>query len=184
MRRHEDWLKQADSDLGASEDSSSSKHYEWACFQALLKKKLIDLDFRNDWIPEFINHIEECIKKDAILILLFGSRAKRDFHTDSDIDILIVSKNLSDDVRERASDFFSDSLPVQPFVMKPDELLERIDKLDFLIFDAFEDGLILYSDMDVDIVNERLKASKERFSLKRIKNGWNFDAAAAEEAGI
>lgn len=34
MRRHEDWLKQADSDLGASEDSSSSKHYEWACFQA------------------------------------------------------------------------------------------------------------------------------------------------------
>lgn len=34
MRRHEDWLKQADSDLGASEDSAISKHYEWACFQA------------------------------------------------------------------------------------------------------------------------------------------------------
>jgi HEPN domain-containing protein len=34
MRRHEDWLKQADSDLCASEDSASSEHYEWACFQA------------------------------------------------------------------------------------------------------------------------------------------------------
>lgn len=87
-------------------------------------------------------------------------------------------------MRERASDFFSDSLPVQPFVMKPDELLERIDKLDFLIFDAFEDGLILYSDMDIDTVNERLKASKERFSLKRVKSGWNFDSAAAKAAGI
>ena len=72
-------------------------------------------------------------------ILLFGSRAKRDFHKDSDIDLLIISKTLSDDVRERASDFFSDSLPVQPFVMTPAQLLERIDKLDFLVFDAFED---------------------------------------------
>jgi predicted nucleotidyltransferase len=150
----------------------------------LLKKKLIDLDFRNDWIPEFINYIEKGIEKDAILILLFGSRAKRDFHKDSDIDILIVSKNLPDNVREKASGFFSDLLPVQPFVMTPAQLFERIDKLDFLVFDAFEDGLILYSAMDMDSVNDRLKASKERFSLKRVKSGWNFDAAAAEAAGI
>jgi HEPN domain-containing protein len=34
MRRHEDWLKQAESDLCAAEDSASSNHYEWACFQA------------------------------------------------------------------------------------------------------------------------------------------------------
>jgi hypothetical protein len=87
-------------------------------------------------------------------------------------------------VRDRADDFFSDSLPVQPFVMTPEELIKRIDKLDFLVFDAFEDGLILYSDMDMDTVNERLKASKERFSLERVKSGWNFDAMAAEAAGI
>jgi predicted nucleotidyltransferase len=149
-----------------------------------LKTTLIDLDFKKDWIPEFINYIEECIDKGAILVVLFGSRAKHDFHKDSDIDILIVSRNLSDDVRERASDFFSDSLPVQPFVMTKDELMERIDKLDFLVFDVFEDGLILYSDMDMDHVNSRLKASKERFSLRRVKSGWNFDAAAAEAAGI
>ena len=151
---------------------------------SLLKRKLIDLDFRSDWIHEFTNYIEQCITKDAILILLFGSRAKQEFHKDSDIDILIVSENLSDEVRERASDYFSDSLPVQPFVMTPAELLERIDKLDFLVFDAFEDGLILYSDMDMDTVNERLKASKELFSLKRVKSGWDFDADAAEAAGI
>jgi predicted nucleotidyltransferase len=150
----------------------------------LLERILINLDFRNDWIPEFINYIEQCIKKDALLILLFGSRAKLDFHKDSDIDILIVSRNLSDDVRDRADDFFSDSLPVQPFVMTPAELFERIDKLDFLVFDAFEDGLILYSDMDMNTVNERLKASTEVFSLKRVKSGWIFDAAAAEAAGI
>jgi predicted nucleotidyltransferase len=150
----------------------------------LLKTTLIDLDFRNDWISEFLDYIEQCIKKDVILILLFGSRATRDFHKDSDIDILIVSQNLSDDVRERALDFFSDSLPVQPFVMTPAELFERIDKLDFLVFDAFEDGLILYSDMDMDTVNERLKASKERFSLERVKSGWIFNAAAAEAADI
>lgn len=149
-----------------------------------LERKLIELDFRNDWIPEFINYVEQCIKKDAILILLFGSRAKRDFHKDSDIDILIVSRNLSDDVRDMADDFFSNSLPIQPFVMTPTQLFERIDNLDFLIFDAFEDALILYSDMDMDAVYKRLKASKELFSLKRVKSGWNFDAAAAQAAGI
>lgn len=34
MRRHEDWLKQAYSDLQAAEDSAGSDHHEWACFQA------------------------------------------------------------------------------------------------------------------------------------------------------
>jgi HEPN domain-containing protein len=34
MRRHEDWLKQAHSDLSAAEDSAGSMHFEWACFQA------------------------------------------------------------------------------------------------------------------------------------------------------
>ncbi len=34
MRRHEDWLKQAHSDLNAAEDSAGSGHFEWACFQA------------------------------------------------------------------------------------------------------------------------------------------------------
>jgi predicted nucleotidyltransferase len=107
-----------------------------------LKTTLIDLDFKKDWIPEFINYIEECIDKGAILVVLFGSRAKHDFHKDSDIDILIVSRNLSDDVRERASDFFSDSLPVQPFVMTKDELMERIDKLAFIFLFS------MYSKMD------------------------------------
>ena len=34
MRRHEDWLKQAYSDLSAAEDSAGTLHFEWACFQA------------------------------------------------------------------------------------------------------------------------------------------------------
>lgn len=38
--------------------------------------------------------------------------------------------------------------------MTPRELEERIEKLDFLIFDAFEDGVVLYSEMDMDHVNE------------------------------
>ncbi|MFQ6050732.1 MAG: HEPN domain-containing protein [Candidatus Hydrothermarchaeota archaeon] len=29
------WLNQAESVLRASKDSSSAKHYEWSCFQAL-----------------------------------------------------------------------------------------------------------------------------------------------------
>ncbi len=149
-----------------------------------LKNTLIKLDFRKEWISEFISYIEQCIDQGAVLILLFGSRAKGEFLKDSDIDLLIVSQKLSGDFRDRALDFLSDSLPVQPFVMTPAELEERIEKLDFLIFDAFEDGVVLYSEMDMDHVHDMLKESRERFSLKRVKNGWKFDVAAAEAVGI
>jgi len=149
----------------------------------LLKNTLIKLDFRHDWIPEFIHYIEQCIEKGVVLVVLFGSRAKEEFLNESDIDLLIVSPNLPD-VRERMLDFFSDSLPVQPFVLTPAELEERIEKLDFLIFDAFEDGVLLYSNIDMDRIRDRLSASKERYKLQRVKNGWRFDVAAAEAAGI
>jgi hypothetical protein len=73
---------------------------------------------------------------------------------------------------------------VQPFLLTPTELKERIEQLDFLIFDAFEDGVVLYSKMDMGHVNDMLHKSKERFKLKRVKDGWKFDAAEAEAAGI
>ncbi len=145
MRRHEDWLKQADSDLCAAEKA----------LKALIISK--GSESRIHSIKFLLSNLPENIT---------------------------VSDQIQNAAHERASDFFSDSLPVQPFVMTHAELVERIDKLDFLVFDAFEDGSILYSDMDMDTVNERLKASKERFSLKRVKSGWNFDAVAADAAGI
>lgn len=149
-----------------------------------LKQTLIELDFRHDWIPEFIRYIEQCIKKGAVLVLLFGSRAKGDLLRDSDVDLLIVSPDLPSDVRSRTSAFFSDKLPVQPFLLTPIELVEGIEKLDFLVFDAFEDGIVLYSDIDLEHIHELLHKSKERFKLRRVKDGWRFDAAAAATAGI
>ncbi len=149
-----------------------------------LKKTLVKLDFRREWIPEFIRYIEQTIEKGAILLILFGSRAKKEFLKDSDIDVLIVSNKLQSDSRERALEFFSDKLPVQPFVLSPSELEERIEKLDLLIFDALEDGIVLYSDMNMAHVHDVVRASKERFKLERVKNGWKFDAAEAAAAGI
>jgi len=34
MNRASDWLKQAEEDLGAAEDSAATGHYEWAAFQS------------------------------------------------------------------------------------------------------------------------------------------------------
>jgi len=149
-----------------------------------LKSTLIKLDFRQDWVPELIHYIDRCIEKGAVLVLLFGSRATGNFLKDSDIDLLIVSPNLQAEVRDRALDFFSDTLPVQPFLLTPAELKERIEQLDFLIFDAFEDGIVLYSKMDMGHVKDMLHKSKERFKLRRVKDGWKFDAAEVEAAGI
>lgn len=148
-----------------------------------LKKTLDELDFRQDWISGFIRYVEDIIDSGAVLVLLFGSRAKGEFSRDSDIDLLIVSPILPD-VHDRTIDFLCDRLPVQPFVMTPEELEERIEKLDFLIFDAFEDGVILFSDTDMEHINDLLRKSKEHFRLQRIKEGWKFDAIAANAAGI
>lgn len=148
-----------------------------------LKKTLGELDFRQDWILEFIKYVEDIIDRGAVLVLLFGSRAKGEFSRDSDIDLLIVSPNLPD-VHDRTIDFISDRLPVQPFVMTPEELEERIEKLDFLIFDAFEDGVILFSNMDIEHLKDLVRKSKKHFGLQRIKDGWKFDAAVARVEGI
>lgn len=56
--------------------------------------------------------------------------------------------------------------------------------LDFLIFDAFEDGVVLYSDMNMGRINEMLQKSKQHFRLERVKDGWKFDPVAAKAAGI
>lgn len=48
MRRHEDWLKQAHSDLNAAEDSAGSSHFEWACFQA---QQAAAKDLDKNYIP-------------------------------------------------------------------------------------------------------------------------------------
>lgn len=148
-----------------------------------LKKTLDELDFRQDWIPGFMRYVEDIVDRGTVLVLLFGSRAKGDFSRDSDIDLLIVSPLLPD-VHDRTIDFLCDRLPVQPFVMTPEELEERIEKLDFLIFDAFEDGVILFSNIDITHFNDLVLKSKEHFRLKRIKDGWKFDAIAANAAGI
>ncbi len=132
-----------------------------------LKSTLIKLDFRQDWVPEFIHYIDQCIEKGVVLVLLFGSRATGDFLKDSDIDLLIVSPNLQAEVRDRALDFFSDTLPVQPFLLTPAELKERIEQLDFLIFDAFEDGVVLYSKVDMGYVKDMLHKSKPSDLQKR-----------------
>lgn len=149
-----------------------------------LKSTLVELNFRQEWTPRLVAYIRQAVKKGVVLVVLFGSRAKGEFTRDSDIDLLIVSPKAQADVRRRAVDFFCYNLPVQPFVLTPEELEQRIAKLDFLVFDAFEDGIILYSSMDLGRIRKLLRESRLKFGLERAKSGWRFDAEAAAAAGI
>jgi hypothetical protein len=42
----------------------------------------------------------------------------------------------------------------------------------------------MYSKIDMDHITDMLHKSKERFKLRRVKDGWKFDAVEAEAAGI
>lgn len=106
MRRHEDWMKQAESDLCAAEDSASSNHYEWACFQAqqaaekALKALIISkgsesrihsIKYLLSNLPENISvsdqiqnaarELDKALYPDKIPGLFFNWNTKRLFHT-------------------------------------------------------------------------------------------------------
>ena len=72
MKRYRDWLKQADEDLKAAQDSKKTNHFEWACFQAQqsaeksLKSVLLFLN-TDSWGHGLVHLLEEISTKIEIV---------------------------------------------------------------------------------------------------------------------
>lgn len=80
-------------------------------------------------------------------IILFGSQAKGGVHTDSDIDLLVVMP--IHEPRSRLAGRIRASLtgdwPIDVVVRSPAEIAGELGRLDPLVADAAESGIVLYN---------------------------------------
>ncbi|HEY0088855.1 MAG TPA: nucleotidyltransferase domain-containing protein [Candidatus Lokiarchaeia archaeon] len=116
----------------------------------------VDLSFiKNEY---FKNTITQYIKKIFTIdytiegILLFGSVAKEIARDDkeylSDIDLIVVAWNLTEDLWKRNDEVFKStgdiSSDIQALWWTPEEIQKNVETKFYLVLDALDDGKILY----------------------------------------
>lgn len=98
-------------------------------------------------------------------VILFGSRARGDWVPWSDYDLLIIGgfkKNYIDrigDILELLSDI---KIPVEPHPYTLEEALDMLRKGSPLIFDAVEEGVVLYKGNGYEKLLETFQKLREK----------------------
>lgn len=88
----------------------------------------------------FVNDLE---RLDVVAAAVFGSVARGDFNRHSDVDVLIVARDLPDRWLERAR-LVADHPPrVSAIAWTPDELQARIERRDPIVTDLRRAGIFL-----------------------------------------
>jgi len=59
-------------------------------------------------INSFVKELKEKLGDEIVSIRLFGSKARGDFHAESDIDIFVLVKEKTPDIREKVSGLAAD----------------------------------------------------------------------------
>ncbi|ACP34499.1 DNA polymerase beta domain protein region [Sulfolobus islandicus Y.G.57.14] len=102
------------------------------------------------------------------LVILFGSYARGDYTSESDIDVLVVSDIFSRDPRESFGMAYNLKFPqVMPVAMNTQVFLKKLDEGSTFILEIIEDGKILCGEKEFEReVLERYKKIRKRFRRK------------------
>lgn len=122
--------------------------------------------------------ITEVTKSERVLgVILFGSLAKGEFLSHSDIDILVIYKDrvdfLENNLELRRLD---DSGLIEPFGYGYEQLKGMIEEINPFIWDVFEEGLILYAADDEKIESlEKLRDNiRNKYKVEKSDSGWRW----------
>ncbi|MEM4648788.1 MAG: nucleotidyltransferase domain-containing protein [Nitrososphaerota archaeon] len=110
---------------------------------------------------------------DLKLVILFGSLARGDWMESSDIDLLIVSDDLSDDPAENFIRLKRGR--VEPHGYSARRFLEELEKPNLLILDALEYGeRLVVDDEFMRVVENKREEVKRRYGLKWVDGAWTW----------
>lgn len=110
---------------------------------------------------------------DLKLVILFGSLARGDWSESSDIDLLIVSDDLSDDPAENFIRLKREC--VEPHGFSTRRFLAELEKPNLLIMDALEYGRRLIVDEKfMKLVEEKFEEVKRKYGLKWVDGTWTW----------
>jgi predicted nucleotidyltransferase len=123
---------------------------------------------------DYIDYVRDL---DVLLVVLFGSVARGEFHPESDVDVLV----LVDKPLEWKQVYQHTSGIVQPIVKTVEEYIAQTREGEPFMLEIIEDGIPLY---DADRWHRRLvdevRAAKEKWGLVRTELGWQWTKAPAE----
>ena len=140
----------------------------------------IDLSFikKEYFKDKLIQYIYKILALDYNIkgILLFGSVAKGTDHYDeeyiSDIDLIIIAENLSENIWKRNEMIYKSTIDVssdiQAIWWTPEEILKNLESKYYLLLDALDDGKILY-DPNNFLYELKVKLKKELIEKGVIK---------------
>jgi len=111
----------------------------------------------------------------AKAIILMGSRARGDWKTHSDTDIVVIAENLPKDHGELLVALNPPEvwgISIEPRAYTPEDFMEAIWALDLTALDAMHEGVVLYDDGFWEESKKAFRTAKKEYRLKKIKNGW------------
>ena len=110
---------------------------------------------------------------DLKLVILFGSLARGDWKESSDIDLLIVSDDLSDDPAENFVKLKRGC--VEPHGFSTKRFMAELEKPNLLIMDALEYGKRLIADREfMKLVESKFEEVKKKYGLKWVNGSWTW----------
>ncbi|RLE83846.1 MAG: nucleotidyltransferase domain-containing protein, partial [Thermoprotei archaeon] len=90
-------------------------------------------------------------------IILFGSRARGDWMPWSDYDLLIIADfelDYLDRIGEILEVLADVKLPIEPHPYTLEEVIKMLNRANPLIIDALEEGKLLFSTKEFELVND------------------------------
>jgi predicted nucleotidyltransferase len=138
-------------------------------------KKILGIDIGKIWngrpaIEYLANYIEQLSKLTNVrAVVVIGSRARGDWKSSSDIDVIIV-------VDKAISYTELPSLGiVDPRIYTVEELFNAIKAAEYELIEAFEEGKIVYDDGIWKEMQKTYEEVKERLKIHRYKTGWRIN---------
>lgn len=147
-------------------------------------------------MEEFVRKLKKKLKHSLVSIILFGSVAKKKAEIDSDVDLVIITDNLSkakkkskESIEEMTDIYFN---VIQEHVFTKKKFKEMFEKGSDFIINILKDGIILYDDgFYKDYLNKPLpRPSKEyieevlNFARKRLLEANDMCSEGLHESAI
>lgn len=100
-----------------------------------------------------------------VAVILFGSRARGDWGPWSDYDLLIIGefdRGFLERIREILEVLSDIPLPIEPHPYTLEEVLDLLRRGSPTIYDALEEGRVLYSSSGLDVVRRVFEGLRRR----------------------
>lgn len=107
-------------------------------------------------------------------IILFGSRVRGDYKPWSDIDLVVVAKNLPQSYKDRWSLLttfpYSDGIEINAYT--PHEFLKAIENIDLTALDSLSEGTVIYDNGFLRSAKKVFQELETTYKLRKTRYGW------------